>query len=90
MVEHMDANIGRLVDYLKDENLYDNTLIVFLSDNGPEGNAWNMGAPWDNSKFEDWGKKEHSSSMARPGRRSARDRSACSKDFSRRAAFARH
>jgi arylsulfatase A-like enzyme len=57
MVENMDANIGRVIDYLKEKDLYDNTLIIFLSDNGPEGTAWNMGAPWDNSKFEDWGKK---------------------------------
>jgi len=57
MVEHMDANIGRLVAYLKVKGLYDNTLIVFLSDNGPEGNPWKIGAPWDNSRFEDWGKK---------------------------------
>jgi arylsulfatase len=57
MVEHMDSNIGKLIDYLKAKNLYDNTLIVFFSDNGPEGNAWNIGEPWDNSKFENWGKK---------------------------------
>ena len=57
MVEHMDANIGKLIDHLKATNLYDNTLIIFLSDNGPEGNTANIGGPWDNSKFEDWGKK---------------------------------
>lgn len=57
MVEHMDSNIGKLTSYLKDKNLYDNTMIIFLSDNGPEGNEMKMGAPWDNSKFEDWGKK---------------------------------
>ncbi|MFN3889862.1 MAG: arylsulfatase [Beijerinckiaceae bacterium] len=57
MLEHLDSNVGRLVRYLKDNNLYDNTLIVFLSDNGPEGNVMPMGAPWDNSRFEDWGKK---------------------------------
>jgi arylsulfatase len=57
MVENMDANIGKLIDYLKAKNLYDNTLIIFLSDNGPEGNTMKMGPPWDNSKFEDWGKK---------------------------------
>jgi arylsulfatase len=57
MVEHMDANIGKLTSYLKDKNLYDNTLIIFLSDNGAEGNAWDIGPPWDNSKIEDWGKK---------------------------------
>jgi arylsulfatase len=57
MVEHMDANIGKLIEYLKAKGLHDNTLIIFLSDNGPEGNAWNVGPPWDNSRFEDWGKK---------------------------------
>ena len=57
MVEHMDANIGKLIDYLKAKNLYDNTLIIFLSDNGPEGTMWNMAAPWDNSKIENWGKR---------------------------------
>jgi arylsulfatase len=57
MVEHMDANIGKLTAYLKAKNIYDNTLIIFLSDNGPEGNRWDIGPPWDNSKIEDWGKK---------------------------------
>lgn len=37
MVEHMDANVGRLMAYLKSTNAYNDTLIVFLSDNGPEG-----------------------------------------------------
>ncbi len=57
MVEHMDANIGKLTDYLKAKNLYDNSLIIFLSDNGPEGNMMKMDAPWDNSNFDSWGKK---------------------------------
>lgn len=57
MVEHLDYNVGKLIDYLKAKNLYDNTLFIFLSDNGPEGNAWNVGPPWDNSNFENWGKK---------------------------------
>ena len=42
---------------ISNKNVYDNTLIVFISDNGPEGNAMKMDAPWDNSTFEDWGKK---------------------------------
>jgi arylsulfatase len=57
MVEHMDANIGKLTAYLKEKNLYENTLIIFLSDNGPEGNQMKMGVPWNNSNFDDWGKK---------------------------------
>lgn len=34
MVEIMDRNIGRMIDELREANELDNTLIVFLSDNG--------------------------------------------------------
>lgn len=34
MVENLDYHIGRLVDYLKKNDLYENTLIIFMSDNG--------------------------------------------------------
>ena len=34
MVHSTDENIGRLISFLKDKNLYDNTLIIFTSDNG--------------------------------------------------------
>ncbi|WP_346863957.1 arylsulfatase [uncultured Draconibacterium sp.] len=33
-VDRMDQNIGKLVDHLKEQNILDNTLIVFLNDNG--------------------------------------------------------
>ncbi|MFI3318805.1 MAG: sulfatase-like hydrolase/transferase [Rikenellaceae bacterium] len=33
----LDKQMGRLVAYLKAEGLYDNTIIYFCSDNGPEG-----------------------------------------------------
>ena len=36
MVDNLDYNIGRLIQYLKDIEEYDNTLFVFLSDNGPD------------------------------------------------------
>jgi len=35
-VENVDIAVGRLVEYLKKNNLDKNTLIVFSSDNGPE------------------------------------------------------
>lgn len=35
MVSHLDTNVGRLVSFLKESGLYENTLIVFTSDNGP-------------------------------------------------------
>jgi arylsulfatase len=34
MIENMDENIGRLIKFLKDTGQYDNTLIMFMSDNG--------------------------------------------------------
>lgn len=34
MIEDMDQNIGRVIDHLKQIGEYDNTLIVFTSDNG--------------------------------------------------------
>jgi arylsulfatase A-like enzyme len=37
MVADLDRNIGRLISYLKDNDLYKNTLIVFMSDNGSDG-----------------------------------------------------
>jgi arylsulfatase A-like enzyme len=37
MVDNLDANIGRLLNYLKETGEYDNTLIVFISDNGAAG-----------------------------------------------------
>ncbi len=35
MVDNLDHNVGRLIKYLKDIGEYDNTVIVFMSDNGP-------------------------------------------------------
>jgi arylsulfatase A-like enzyme len=34
MIENMDENIGRMIQFLKDTGQYDNTLIIFVSDNG--------------------------------------------------------
>ena len=36
MADAMDHHVGRLVQYLKDTGQYDNTVFVFMSDNGPE------------------------------------------------------
>jgi arylsulfatase A-like enzyme len=39
MVDHMDANIGRVVAHLKATGEYDNTMVLFMSDNGAEGGS---------------------------------------------------
>ncbi|WP_076551375.1 sulfatase family protein [Maribacter ulvicola] len=35
VITEIDWNVGRLVSFLKDKGIYDNTIIVFTSDNGP-------------------------------------------------------
>ena len=40
MVDRMDANIGRVLDQLKETGEYDNTFIIFMSDNGAEGASY--------------------------------------------------
>ena len=42
MIDNLDQNIGRLLEYLETSGQLDNTLIIFLSDNGAED--------WDFSK----------------------------------------
>jgi arylsulfatase len=37
MVHNLDDHVGRLIDYLKSIDRYDDTLIVFMSDNGAAG-----------------------------------------------------
>ncbi len=37
MLDYMDMSIGRVFDYLKKDGLYDNTIIILMSDNGANG-----------------------------------------------------
>lgn len=39
MVTRMDSNIGRVIDHLRQTGELANTLIIFMSDNGPEGGS---------------------------------------------------
>ena len=41
MIENIDENIGNVVRSLKEKGIYENTIIIFFSDNGPNGNRWN-------------------------------------------------
>ncbi|KAH7026650.1 arylsulfatase [Microdochium trichocladiopsis] len=43
MVERMDENVGKVVEYLKRSGQYEDTYIFFLSDNGAEGAAIEAG-----------------------------------------------
>jgi arylsulfatase A-like enzyme len=51
MVEHMDENVGRLLDKIKSLNLEENTIIVFTSDNGGK-NRVTSNAPLKGAKHD--------------------------------------
>lgn len=51
MVHRLDVNVGRIVKTLKKQKIYDNTVIVFLSDNGgPDTNNGSINAPFRGRK----------------------------------------
>lgn len=43
MCENIDDNVGRLLAALKDQNLDQNTIVLYFCDNGPNGRRWNGG-----------------------------------------------
>jgi quinoprotein glucose dehydrogenase len=55
MVENLDRHVGRLLEFLKRSGHYDDTLILFFSDNGPEGNPidrMQTNAEWIPRRFD--------------------------------------
>lgn len=51
MVHRLDVNVGRIVDELKKQKVYDNTVVVFLSDNGgPCEHNTSINAPLNGQK----------------------------------------
>lgn len=52
MIDHMDVHIGRVIDHLKDTGQYDNTIIMYMPDNGPDWSQPNIGAAdWFNERY---------------------------------------
>ncbi|QDU92676.1 arylsulfatase [Lignipirellula cremea] len=49
MITHMDADVGRLLELLKELNLDDNTLVIFTSDNGPHNEGGHDHAFFDSN-----------------------------------------
>lgn len=77
MVENIDKNVGRVVDFLKLNNLYTNTVIFFLSDNGAsnEGGSGGLstatrlstvGANWSNTPWRLYKKFVREGGIATP------------------------
>ena len=43
MCENIDWNVGRVMAKLKELDLMENTIVIYFSDNGPNGHRWNGG-----------------------------------------------
>ncbi len=61
MLEAMDFHIGRLIDYLKRDGQFDNTIFVVTSDNGAEPNS-----PTDDARMRFWLKTQGYDATAQP------------------------
>ncbi len=48
MLDNLDYHIGRLIQFLADEGLYENTLIIFMSDNGAAAEDFYQTPPYSN------------------------------------------
>ena len=64
MIDSMDQGIGRIVQQLKDSNCYDNTLILFLADNGGCAEEYGTNRP---AKPEDLDARQAEDGPMRPG-----------------------
>jgi arylsulfatase len=69
MVELMDQEVGRLIDYLKRTDQYDNTYIFFFSDNGANGAS--MGSYPDTG--EEWVARNSDNRYENIGRKGSRN-----------------
>jgi arylsulfatase len=63
MVDHLDEQLKKLFDFLKKEGLYENTLIVFMSDNGAAAEDFYVQPPYadfiaprHDNRYENMGK----------------------------------
>lgn len=71
MIEEIDVHTGRVIDYLDASGLRDNTIIIFMSDNGAEGH--DLDETWSMELFPDIRKTIDSShdfsyeAMGKPG-----------------------
>lgn len=63
MVENLDHHVGRLVDWLKETGEYDNTLLVFMSDNGAATEDF-----WEDPAFRDYVRANYTVDYERMGR----------------------
>lgn len=63
MIDNMDRQIGRVLDYLKQKGELDNTFVFFMSDNGADGNS-----VYDVGRTREWIHKDMDNSTANIGK----------------------
>lgn len=64
MVDNMDHHIGRMLDYLRQSGQLDNTFVLFMSDNGADGNS-----PVDLPGNREWMASDFDNSLENMGRK---------------------
>jgi arylsulfatase A-like enzyme len=62
MVENLDHHVGRLIDYLQANGMYEDTLVVFMSDNGAAGEDYYYQSPFLQQHYDN-----RYENMGRPG-----------------------
>ena len=55
MVENIDDNVNRLLQTLEQQNILENTIVIFLTDNGPNGHRFNGGMRGIKAKVHEGG-----------------------------------
>ncbi len=68
MVANFDWNLGRLLKFMSDEKIVDNTLLIFMTDNGTSG-----GATFDGGRIVGWPQDPLENANMRGGKSSAYD-----------------
>jgi arylsulfatase len=64
MVDNLDVNVGRIIDYLKISQQFNNTLIVFMSDNGAAANDF-----YDHPVFGEYIQKHYTNAYPEMGKK---------------------
>ncbi|MCH6234261.1 arylsulfatase [Cognataquiflexum rubidum] len=55
MVQNIDDNVGRLTSFLKQSGKLDNTIVIFMTDNGPNGVRFNGGMKGTKAHLDEGG-----------------------------------
>jgi arylsulfatase A-like enzyme len=66
MVSNLDHHVGRLVEYLRAHGLYDNTLVVFMSDNGAAAEDFYNDPAW--GEYHSYTRARYDNSYSNMGR----------------------